>query len=193
MASRSPLVLVNRTLEDVDCDQIATDNVAGGALAAEHFAAAGRTPAFLGGPPDASTSRQRFSGFRTRLDQLGTPLVQGSWEVGDYTHATAYRAAQRIFAEDTADAIFCANDVLAVGALDAARNAGIRVPEDLWIIGFDDIDLASWTSINLTTIRQDSAQLASQGAQLLLDRIADPDRPTRSTLLEPELVLRATT
>lgn len=190
--NRLPVVLVNRTLDDVDCDQISTDNVAGGALVADQFAAAGRQPAFIGGPADASTSRQRLTGFRTRLGELGLPLPRASWEVGEYTHAGAYRAMQQIVADGAADAVFCANDVVAVGALDAARDLGVRVPDELWIIGYDDVALASWKSINLSTIRQDSGRLAGDGARMLLERIRTPDRPVRRVRLEPELIIRGT-
>lgn len=192
VASRLPVVLVNRTLDDVDCDQISTDNVAGGALVASQFATAGRRSAFIGGPADASTSQQRRNGFRSRLAELGCPLQAAPWEVGDYTHASAYQAMQRIVAEGAADAVFCANDILAVGALDAARDLGIPVPDDLWIIGYDDIALASWTSIDLSTIRQDSGRLARDGARMLLERIRTPARPVRRIRLEPELVTRGT-
>ncbi|SDS35403.1 LacI family DNA-binding transcriptional regulator [Microlunatus soli] len=190
--SRLPLVLINRTLDDVDCDQISTDNVAGGALVADRFAAAGRRPAFIGGPADASTSRQRLTGFRARLTELGAALPPAPWEIGDYTHDSAYRAMQRIIAEDAADAVFCANDVVAVGALDAAREVGARVPDDLWIIGYDDIALASWTSIDLSTVRQDARRMARDGARMLLERIRSPSSPVQHVRLEPELVTRGT-
>lgn len=189
----SPVVLVNRTLDGVECDQVSTDNAAGGALAAERFADAGRRPAFIGGAAEASTSRQRLDGFRARLDERGIALPETPWETGEYTHRRGYLAMQQILDVGSADAVFCANDVLAVGALDAARACGVGVPDDVWIIGFDDIDLASWESIGLTTIRQDIPGLAREAARMLLSRIDEPGRRHRCVVLEPELVERNST
>lgn len=192
---QSPLVLVNRTLPDVECDQVGSDNQQGGALVAEHFLANGRTSlAFIGGTPLATTSRSRLAGFAGGLAKAGRPLAPKRIVDGEYTHASGYQAMLRLLdGGEPIDAVFCSNDLLAFGAMDAARARGVRVPDDLWIVGYDDIDMASWESFSLTTVRQDIREMARVSSRLLLDRIADPARLPERIEFVPRLVVRGST
>jgi LacI family transcriptional regulator len=90
-------------------------------------------------------------------------------------------------------AIFCANDLLAFGALSAAAAAGLRVPEDLWIVGYDDIDMASWPIFNLSTIRQPTTEMARAAVTALVERAEDPSRPFRHIRFASELIVRGST
>jgi DNA-binding LacI/PurR family transcriptional regulator len=92
----------------------------------------------------------------------------------------------------TADAIFCVNDLMAFGALDHLRSTGLGVPDDVSVIGFDDVPIAAWASYRLTTLRQDPRRIAREVVSTLDRRIADPDTPPISVYLPVELVIRET-
>lgn len=192
---RSPLVLVNRMLPGVDCDQVASDNVAGAQLIADHFVQGGRTKtAFIGGTKLASTSHSRLNGFARRMAQTGHPLLLDHVSHGEYTYDDGYRAMLDLLKIDSEiDAVFCGNDILGFGALDALRSTGRRVPQDVWVAGYDDTDMASWGAFNLTTVRQDTTELARVSAELLFSRIADPQRAIERRELAPQLIVRRST
>lgn len=190
---QSPVVLVNRFLPGLACDQVGSDNVAGATLVADHMLAHGRRRiAFIGGGTAFTTTRDRLAGFEERLRRAGralTGVVQG-----EYTHRSGRDSMLRLLQEgERPDAVFCSNDLLAFGALDAIRAHGLRVPEDVWVVGYDDVQMSAWDSFSLTTVRQDVGALASSAAGLLLRRMDDPASPPRRVLLAPELVVRRST
>jgi LacI family transcriptional regulator len=192
---QAPVVLMNRTLEGLPCDTVSTDNVTGGRAVARYFARHGRRrPALITGPESVSTSRERESGFRDALQEARVAVAGAHIIRGDFTHA-AGRAAMLTLLEraEPPDAVFCVNDVVAFGALDGAREAGVSVPDGVWIVGFDDTELASWAAFDLTTVRQPIQQLAEVGLELLLDRLADPAAPYASRRLPAEIVVRRST
>jgi LacI family transcriptional regulator len=191
----SPVVLINRTVETLSCDQVASDNVAGGRTVAEYFLDSGRTDiAFIGGPSAASTARDRFRGFSERLTEAGLSLPPERTLTGPFSHDFGYSAASRLLgADNPPTAIFCSNDLVAFGALDAARAAKVAVPEDLWIVGYDDIAMSAWPAFDLTTVHQPSRAMAEAGARALLDRIAEPTAPCRMLTFRSHLVVRGST
>lgn len=195
LARMSPVVLVNRTLPHVACDQVSSDNAAGSALVAELFASHGRLRAgFIGGPRATSTSRERYAGFSARLAERGRVLADSRVVHGEYTRASGHRSMTQLLAGDSPpDAVFCTNDVLAFGAIDAVRSRGLRVPEDVWIVGYDDVDMAAWEAFDLTTVRQDTRELATAAVRLLLQRIDERERPPERIILPPALVARGST
>ncbi|MCK0175851.1 LacI family DNA-binding transcriptional regulator [Mycolicibacterium sp. F2034L] len=190
-----PVVLINRTVETLGCDQVSSDNVAGGHAVAEYFLTHGRREiAFIGGPSAASTARDRFRGFAERLGSAGVQLEPDRTLVGSFSHDFGYNAVIRLLeGAERPDAIFCSNDLIAFGALDAARAAGVAVPEDLWIVGFDDIAMSAWPAFDLTTVHQPSRAMAEAGAQALLDRIRQPTAPYRTLTFRCHLVVRGST
>lgn len=190
LASGSPVVLVNRTLPDVDCDQVSSDGVAGGRAVADALVAHGRRRvAFVGGGASISTSRERLAGLREGLRAHGAPPPV-ELQVG-YTHEGGAAALHRLAdASSPPDAIVCANDLIAFGVLDGARARGLAVPEDVWVVGYDDVDMASWQAYELTTVRADIGRLATEAVGLLLRRLARPTAPARHVRLEPRLVPR---
>ena len=138
--------------------------------------------------------RDRELGFTEQLQASGTPLDPRLRRVGQYSHASGYQwCLDLLAAEPRPTAVFAANDVIAFGALDAARRLGVRVPEELSIVGFDDIDMAGWEAFNLTTARQPLAEMARAAARLLLERIAaeQPLAPRRR-VFPVEIVHRST-
>ena len=112
-----------------------------------------RRIALIAGPENTTTSRDRERGFREQLEASGAPLDETLRRVGQFSHHSGYQwCLDLLAAEPRPTAVFAANDVIAFGALDAARRVGVRVPAELSIVGFDDIDMAGWEGFNLTTV-----------------------------------------
>jgi LacI family transcriptional regulator, galactose operon repressor len=193
---QAPVVLVNRIVEEYPSDQVSSDNVAGGRRVAEYLLACGRRRiGLVGGVPRASTIRHREQGFREALIRAGVEVPPHYYYRSEtFTHASGVHAVTRLLELGAPpDAIFCVNDVLALGAMDGARALGVRVPEDLWLVGYDDIELASWGAYELTTVRQPMEQMVARAIDLLLAKIADRDKPTEHVCLPNELVIRRST
>jgi len=152
----TPVIFFNRHAADDHSYSVTCDNLAGGAMVADFLLDRGfRRLAFVSGRPDASTNRDRWMGFSKRCaTRCGAlpPASQGQ----SFSYEEGYKGALELLrAPDRPDALFCANDIVAVGALDALRrDGGLRVPEDIAVVGFDDIAMASWPSYDLTTVRQ---------------------------------------
>ena len=191
---RSPIVLINRAVEGLDCDQVSSDNVGGGAAVADFVVRHGRTrAAFIAGAPAASTSRERGRGFLARMDELGHPVPEHARFSAGFDHDRAAETTERLLARtDPPQAIFCANDLMAFGALDALRRVGAEA-RDCWVIGYDDVEMAAWSSFSLTTVRQPSREMAREGARLLLERLKEPGSPARRIGFPSTLIVRAST
>jgi LacI family transcriptional regulator len=192
----APIVLANRIIEEWPCDQVASDNVAGARMVAEYLLSAGRRRiGMVGGISLASSICQRQSGFREMLEVRGRPLEERLCElVEQFSYSTGFQAAGRLLdLAEPPDALFCVNDVLAVGARDAARQRGFAVPEDLWIVGYDDMEMASWHAFDLTTVRQPFPQMAELAVGFLRERISGHKGEARYILLPNHLVVRGST
>jgi LacI family transcriptional regulator len=189
-----PFVLLNRIVDDVAADSCSAANVEGAArLAAELVAHGHRSIGAILGPSTTSTGRDREIGLRRALATHGLAARAESTRRGPFAYDTGHRAIRELLAlPSPPTAVFCANDVIAIGALNGARAAGARVPRDLSIVGFDDIAMASWEVFELTTARQDLQAMCRTATDLLLARIADPDRPPRRHVVPAEVVHRAT-
>ncbi len=192
----APVVLINRVVDGWPCDQVSSDNLGGGRKVAEYLFRSGRRRiGLITGPDDASTIRDREVGFRRRLEALGNPIDSMHCVAVDvFSYKTGFDAASRLLdLADYPDAIFCVNDVIALGARDAARARGIEVPADLWIVGYDDIEMASWHSFELTTIRQPLALMAETAIKLLLQRMRGIGDGWQHVCLPNDLVIRSST
>ena len=190
-----PAVLVNRYLDAAHVDCVVSDNARGGRLVAEAMLELGhRRIAIITGPENTTTSRDRERGFREQLEASGAPLDETLRRVGQFSHRSGYQWCLDLLAADPRPtAVFAANDVIAFGALDAARRVGIEVPAELSIVGFDDIDMAGWEGFNLTTVRQPLAEMGRAAAKLLIDRItSDAETPPRTRVFPVGLVRRDT-
>jgi len=197
-----PLVLLNRDLERLDADRVVSDNVAGGALVAEHLLGLGhRRIGLIAGPANTSTARDRERGFRDALAARGLPLDPALRREGSFSHHSGHQGCLELLRlPEPPTAIFCASDVVAFGALDAAKRLGVAVPERLSVVGYDDVAMAGWEAFALTTIRQPLAQMAKLSVRLLLDRLQpsgggeDPAAsPPRREVFPPQVVKRETT
>ncbi|HWD76639.1 MAG TPA: LacI family DNA-binding transcriptional regulator [Solirubrobacteraceae bacterium] len=195
-ASPVPTVLLNRDADGAVVDRVMADHIGGATQVGRLLVSLGhRRIAFIGGPANTSTSRDREAGLADTLQQAGVPLDSELRRRGEFTHQSGFQwATELLSGEDPPTAIFCANDVIAFGAIDAARRLQIDVPRQLSIAGFDDIPMAGWDSFSLTTVRQPLADMARQAARILIDRIegSDESEPTR-IVFPTNLIQRATT
>src|SRR3954447_16944034 len=190
-----PVVLVNRYLDAAPVDTVVSDNERGGRLVAEAILERGhRRIAIITGPENTTTSRDRERGFREQLEAGGVPLDETLRRVGRFSHQSGYQWCLDLLAADPRPtAVFAANDVIAFGALDAARRVGIDVPAELSIVGFDDIDMAGWEGFSLTTVRQPLEEMGRAAAQLLIDRVvSEGETPPRRRVFPVGLVRRDT-
>jgi LacI family transcriptional regulator len=190
-----PIVLLTREVDGVAADAAVADNALGASLiAAEIFRVGHRRIGAVFGPANTSTGRDRERGFRAGLAAAGVALPDRAIRRGDYVVAAGYDAMQELMAlEQPPTVVACFNDLVAIGALNAARMLGLRVPEDVSITGWDDLPIAAWEIIQLTTVRQSMVEMARTAARLLVDRIEGrAGVEPRRVLFEPELVLRAT-
>lgn len=170
-----PVILFNRVQPDAFMTAVTCDNYGGGRLVAERFLSTGRQRiAMMGGTANTSTHLERSKGFHDRLAEDGrTPCTTLS---GGFRYDIAFDAARSLLAEkNRPDALFCANDIMALAALDAARVHRLRVPDDLAVIGFDDIPMAGWPSYRLTTIRQPLRRMVADTLDLIEAQLADPE------------------
>lgn len=151
---RLPVVLFNRTQPEVGVSAVCCDNFNGGWQVGRRLASDGRQKiAFISGVLDTSTNLERWRGFSAAVDEANATVT--ARVDGHFAYRSAFDAATKLFnSPGRPDAIFCANDIMALATIDAAKKAGIRVPDDIAIIGFDDIPMAAWQSYRLTTVRQ---------------------------------------
>jgi LacI family transcriptional regulator len=197
-----PFVLLNRTVDDGSLDGGATDrcvvdNRAGAALAADLLVELGHTRiGAVFGPADTSTGHQRAEGFRSRLASRGVRLDPRLVLQGPFDARTGHAGLRQLIGQagenDWPTAVFCGNDVIALGVCNAARGLGLAIPGRLSVIGFDDIPMASWEAFDLTTLRADLPGLAAAAAEQLLRRMREPDAAPRTITMTPTLVRRGT-
>lgn len=190
IADAVPVVFGGRPVRRRDGDYVVdVDNVAGARNATRRLIDIGRTRiATISGPLTMVASEDRVQGFRAALADAGlTPYAE---EEGDYSESSGAEAARRLLDGGRPDAIFVASDLMARGALTALRSAGVRVPEDIALVGFDDSSVAITTDPQLTTMRQSMYAQGEAMARVLLSRLAGEEPPT-TTILPTELVIRA--
>lgn len=190
----TPVVLVDRESRDAGVSSVSVDDAAGGRLAVAHLLATGRRRiAFVGGAPGAIRQvADRLAGAQRAIAEVegatleviptsGLTVLEGR-RIGDELAARAHRP----------DAVFAANDLVAVGLLQALVMSGLlRVPQDIALIGFDDIDFASATVVPLSSIRQPRHEIGATALRILREEAMEPDLPPRRIVFQPELVVRA--
>ncbi len=171
---------------------VGIDNRQGGQLAAQALLDRGyRRIGLMGGPKDATSTQDRAEGFMEVL--RNAPGVDVSIS---YAEAYSFRAGRaemtRLVAEGPAEAYFCGDDVLAIGAMSAIESAGLSVPGDIGLIGLNDMEMAGWENINLTTIFQPVEQIIKTSIELIVAMIEDPDQAPKSQLFQCRLIERGT-
>ncbi|MEU2561601.1 LacI family DNA-binding transcriptional regulator [Streptomyces longispororuber] len=189
-ARRVPLVLMDRRCGSGIADSVAVDNAAGTALVLDHLAATGRRrPCFVGAHGSASAAAERRAAYAAGSGALD-PRAPERVALGDFSVAWGRAAVDQVLPARP-DALVCANDLIAIGALQRLRELGVDVPGEVAVTGFDDIPMAELASPGVTTVRQPVAELAAEATQMLARRLGgDGAGPRRTIRLAPELVAR---
>lgn len=194
VAAGVPAVFAGRTVHAgwTDLWWVDSDNVDGAATAVEHLIASGRSRiATISGPPDMVATTDRLAGWRSALERAGLPAEGSLVEVGDFGTESGYDAMRRLLASrPDVDAVFAGNDLMALGAMQAIVESGRKVPDDVAIVGFDDIPAAATAQPPLTTVAQQIDRMGRRMAELMLMQLAGRGE-AQQDVLETHLVVRA--
>jgi LacI family transcriptional regulator len=190
-----PTVLLDRKATADEFCSVTVDDVRGGELAARHLFETGHTEvAFVNGPTTIRQCRDRRQGVRKAVRSVAKSheVEVTELSVGTLTVRHGEEAVERILAmSPRPTAVMCANDLLALGVLRGLAARGVRVPDDLAVVGYDDLIFGSMLSPALTSVRQPAFELGVAAAELLLDEVRNPDHRHREVRFEPELIVRA--
>jgi LacI family transcriptional regulator len=196
IAADTPIVLMNRTVDGNRAFAVIPDDRKGAALAVEHLTGLGHTRiAHIVGPENYSTGKARHEGFIASMKGAGLEADRRLIRfTSNFTESEGARTFRKLL-DDKREftAVFAGNDLLALGCYDVMTEAGVRCPDDISIIGFNDIPFMDKLSPPLTTIRIPQGQIGERTAELILKRLEDPSTEPVTLLLEPELVVRGST
>ncbi|MGI4779148.1 MAG: LacI family DNA-binding transcriptional regulator [Janthinobacterium lividum] len=192
-----PTVLLDREIDDPGCDLVETAHKEGALLAVRHLIALGHARiACIAGPAHVSAGEERVEGWRQALADAGLRPVAPPAR-GGFTSQGGYEAMHAMLRGESVDrrasAVFVCNDLMAIGALRAAHECGVQVPDALSVMGFDDIELAAYTSPPLTTVAQPKDRIGALAVDMLLERLRGLRVETRKVMLQPELRVRSST
>lgn len=188
-----PVVLFNRDVPDTPASCVTSDNLAGGRLVADYLLNSGhRRLAYIAGAENSSTNRDREAGFIQGLEARGISLLHRG--VGAYSHQSAAQATLAMMRSDTPpDAIFVANDHMAFAVLDVLRGPlGLRVPEEISVVGFDDVPQAAWGAYELTTVAQPTDQMIEATVSMLFNQLETGQAESTRECLPVRLIERST-
>jgi DNA-binding LacI/PurR family transcriptional regulator len=188
-----PLVAIDRSPVGLDVDLVTVTNEEGAHAAVAHLCGHGwRRIGMVGGPSHLNVARERERGYERALGEAGMPVDPDLVRRADFKEQGGYDAMRSLL--DLADrptAVFVANNLMAMGALHAIGDAGLRIPQDLGIVCFDDVPWGAWLLPPLTVVAQPAFELGSSAARILLDRLRDPNCPVRKVVLPTRLLVRA--
>jgi LacI family transcriptional regulator len=185
-----PQVVIGRPFRFDNVSYVDVDNVNAAYNAATHLIRLGyQRIATISGPTHSTVGLDRTEGYTKALTERGYEIDQSLMVEGDFTEAGGYYAMQKLLPAKP-DAIFAASDVMAIGAMRAVRDAGLRVPNNIAFVGFDDIPLATMSDIQLTTIRQPVIQFGIRAVELLIDLIENGIQPPRHIIMNTQLIIR---
>ncbi|MDQ6603538.1 MAG: LacI family transcriptional regulator [Chloroflexota bacterium] len=194
LAQRLPVTLLNREMDGLTgCDVVLNDNLEGARVAVAHLIARGHTRiGYVTAMRDVSTVRDRLRGYQVALTDAGIPFDPLLVERGPITIEAAAAATLRLLEQQPAPtALFAYNDFMAVGILSALLDADRRVPDDVALVGYDDIVYTPYLRVPLTTIAQQTQEMGVTAARLLMERLAGSERPPQRVVFKPHLVVRA--
>ncbi len=188
-----PLVLFNRAHESPNMSAVTSDNYAGGEKVAKYLISAGYEKiAYLAGWEGASTQRDREAGFMDTLNASGIKLFSRGF--GNFEMAQSKKATHEMFkktADHRPDVVFVANDHMALAVMDTLRyELGLKIPEDVAVVGYDDVPAAEWPSYDLTTVRQCSGQMVNITIDILLEEIKTEGSQPRIVKIDGPLIIR---
>ncbi|ELY5873173.1 ribose operon transcriptional repressor RbsR [Cronobacter sakazakii] len=187
-----PTVMMDWSPFDGGSDVIQDNSLLGGDIATRYLIDKGYTRiACVTGPLDKTPARLRLEGYRAAMQRAGLPVTEGYEVIGDFEFAGGLRAMQSLLAlPEPPQAVFMGNDAMAVGAYQALYQAGLRIPQDIALVGYDDIELASYMTPPLTTIHQPKDELGELAIDVLIHRMAQPELQQQRLQLTPELMVR---
>lgn len=192
LQSKIPFVLLDRSINVRDIPKVFTDGVSGMQQMINYLIENGhRRIAYISGPKSNSSTEQRLKGYRKALGDAGISADHTIMKDGDYKISSGYKNMLELLDEGgNFSAVACANDLMAVGALEALKDRGIKVPEEMSITGYDDIYIADVTSPKLTTVAQPKYEMGCIAAELLVKLVQGEEISEREVVLQPSLVIR---
>ncbi|MDI6441985.1 ribose operon transcriptional repressor RbsR [Cronobacter dublinensis] len=187
-----PTVMMDWSPFDGDSDVIQDNSLLGGDIATRHLIEKGFTRiACVTGPLDKTPARLRLEGYRAAMQRAGLAVPEGYEVIGDFEFGGGQRAMQSLLAlPEPPQAVFMGNDAMAVGAYQALYQAGLRIPQDIALVGYDDIELARYMTPPLTTIHQPKDELGELAIDVLIHRMAQPELQQQRLQLTPVLMER---
>ena len=189
-----PVVLIDRRLQTELADYVTIDNVEGAFMATKHLINHGhKRIACISGPENSSSGFERLEGYKKALTESNIPIDQNLIIPGNFLRVGGYKAAENILSlkEKKPTAIFCSNDFMALGMLELFGKRGIRVPQDIALVGFDDINISSLHFIRLTTISSRKTNVVKNAIEILIKKISNPDDKTHYGIkIKPKLIIR---
>ncbi|MCL4236974.1 MAG: LacI family transcriptional regulator [Anaerolineae bacterium] len=187
------VAVVDRRMHNIEVDTVVVNNFEGSLKAIHHLIRLGHTRiGIVSGPLHLTTGRERYAGYLQAMADAGLRVDSSLACFGDYRQSSGYELSwQLISLPDPPTAVFVANNQMTIGALNAIHEAGRNIPSDIAVIGFDDLSWAISLNPPLTTVAQPAFEIGVNAARLLLERIANPRRPTYTVVLETELIVRA--
>jgi LacI family transcriptional regulator len=192
--SEIPTVFIDLDLTGRRAGYITSDNFESILTAVDYmYQLNHRRIAFIAGMLEAYTGRTRFEAYQQAIINCGLPYNSEYTAIGDFSKESGYEAMKKFLALDhPPTAVICSSDTAAVGAIEAIQEAGLHVPDDISVMGFDDIELATYVRPALTTIRQDAIQMGKHAIETLVDLIQNTDYPAPSIKIPTELIIRDT-
>jgi len=191
-----PFVLLNRHMENIMTDYVINDNVYGAYLAVNHLVKSGHKKiGYISGPPQISSAQERLEGYKKALFENNIDFDNSLVKKSNLKMEDGYRLMKEFLQlENRPTAVFAYSDLLAIGALKALKEAKLRVPKDIALVGYDDIEFCSLLEVPLTTVHQPRYRIGEEGAKILINRIEKKDSEGfQQIVLKPELVIREST
>lgn len=190
-----PIVMLNRYIRSLETDVVLVDNIKGGYLATKHLIELGHSKiAHLSGPSLSTAGQGRLEGYRKAFTESGLEIREDDIVEGNLQMESGRQYARRwLLQSDRPSGIFVANDIMALGLIDELQRNGVRIPEDVSVIGYDDLPYTSVRQIDLTTIRQPTYQMGATAMRYLIKRVRGEATGTQKKTYMPELVIRSTT
>ncbi|NMH70861.1 LacI family transcriptional regulator [Bacillus sp. RO3] len=189
--SHIPIVVID--MSDQNCSVVYSDNIEGGKLAVNYLHSLGHTKiAHISGDPSIDAGAQRIKGFTKAMDELNLPIHQGYLVNGGMFSIEEGKAAMEslLMLEPIPTAVFVSGDHMAIGAMEAIKEKGLRIPEDMSVIGYDDIEMSAYVTPKLTTIRQDTDVIGARAGNLLIKQIIQKKKLFKTEVIPVQLMIR---
>jgi DNA-binding LacI/PurR family transcriptional regulator len=187
-----PVVVIDRRMSNMEVDTVLADNFKGAFLAVQHLTQLGhKRIGVVSGPLHLTSARERYTGYLQAMSDAQLAVETSLTRFGDYRQASGYTLTRELLeTPDPPSALFIANNQMTIGAMNAIHDGGWIIPDDVAVIGFDDLPWAVSLNPPLTTVAQPTFEIGTGAADLLMVRIANPDRPSRTLVFETRLVVR---